>query len=52
MIDPKDRLSGMLAKAKSLDMKRHMLKSDEKLSGAEKEKLKREIHELVMELEN
>jgi hypothetical protein len=52
MIDSNDRLSGLLKKAKLLDMKRHMLKSGSKLSNEEKEKIMKEIHELVMELES
>jgi hypothetical protein len=50
MINPQDRLSGLLAKAKMLDMKRHSLKSAS--THEEKERLTREIKELQMELES
>jgi hypothetical protein len=51
MIDSKDRLSGLLQKQKQLDMKRYKLKADD-LSNDERDKLKREINELVKEMES
>jgi hypothetical protein len=52
MIDSKDKLSELLTKAKLLDTKRHILKSEGKLSDEGKEKLRKEIHNLEIELES
>jgi hypothetical protein len=52
MIDSKDKLSELLTKAKMLDTKRHILKSESRLSNEEKEKLRKDIHELELVLES